>query len=346
MASLPIRPNLLRFSRQIAARLPGVWTAAAHRPDPNEPDQFSEVWDSQMLEWATAEFDASKSAVLTSSNGDRLLAMAHPRRRADFIVGALAPPGLRNDPVGDEDAPLAIIVPSDAVRAATVITRRFLPRYDEAVARLRLTALADALDGADQALAEWDAVSDSLCGPDGWPLDADAYGEHQSQRDAVAWQHMQTFLFHGPAVLADARAAMHGLAVGPQVAADWRWRLGALEAALEGGRRVRAEWEAAHPVPPGRLDVGERQQYADGVAERDADGWHYAHEFIVHGPALLDIARVAGATHTDDQVHVTVRAEAARARSTTAPVRAHTAARAESPPSHPVLDATSAPRAR
>jgi len=313
----PNRPNLNRFSRQVTDRLPGAWTARSHDPDPLEPDPYRDTWDSQMLDWAVCEFRPSQAAVLTGPAGERLLVVAYPLRDGEFIVGALAPPGLPHESIGDVHAPLAVTVPADAARAASVITRRFLPRWAEAVERIRLPTMACALEGAEQAEADWDAVSDTLC-DDGQPRDEHAYGERKSQlRDAVAWHHLETFLFHGPAALADARATVHALSAEPQAAARWQWRLGALQTALQGGLRVRAEWELARPQPGGpSSSTRDQQAYADAVAERDAEGWHYASEFITHGPVLLEIAQAAATPQRSGRAHSAVRTEAARARST------------------------------
>jgi hypothetical protein len=137
----PVRPNLHRFARQVAARLPGTWDADSRLPVGRSGRvDYSEVWDGQNLDWATAEFSPWKATVLTGPNDERLLAIAHPRHRTNFIIGALAPPGLNGDPRGDEDAPLAITVPADPARAASLLARRFLPRYEQAAAAVRANA--------------------------------------------------------------------------------------------------------------------------------------------------------------------------------------------------------------
>jgi len=344
-----VRPNLNRFASQVAARLPGTWSTRSHGPDPLDHDPYRDTWDSQLLDWAICEYRPARASVLAGPAGERLLLIAHPLRDGEFIVGALAPPGLAHEAVGDVYAPLAVAVPADAVRAAAVIARRFLPRWQEAVARIQLPALACAIEGAEQAEADWDAVSDSLCDNDGQPLDEHVYGERKSQqRDAPAWHHLETFLFHGPAALADARATVRGLGVEPDLADRWRWRLGALQKVLEGGLRVHAEWELTRPKPgrqPGD-NARDREAHADAVAERDAEGWCYASEFIAHGPVLLEIARAAATPQESDPARASVRAEAARARSTTPASGARPADLREPPPSLPSRGAGPGPRTR
>lgn len=76
--------------------------------------------------------------------------------------------------------------------------------------RRHLPALASAAAGINEACDAWDAVSDSLCDADGWPLDDKVYGGGKVKRDAEAWKHAEVFLDHGPEVLAGVRAAADG----------------------------------------------------------------------------------------------------------------------------------------
>lgn len=76
--------------------------------------------------------------------------------------------------------------------------------------RRHLPALASAAAGINEACDAWDAVSDSLCDADGWPLDDKVYGDGKVKRDAEVWKHAEVFLDHGPEVLAGVRAAADG----------------------------------------------------------------------------------------------------------------------------------------
>lgn len=78
---------------------------------------------------------------------------------------------------------------------------------EQTVWQERVYALASAADGIRQASDQWDAVSDSYCDEDGWPVDETGYADGKVARDAAAWEHVETFLAHGPEVLASVRAA-------------------------------------------------------------------------------------------------------------------------------------------
>ncbi len=73
--------------------------------------------------------------------------------------------------------------------------------------RRHLPALASAAAGINHASNAWDAVSDSFCDMDGWPVDEKGYADGKVKRDAEAWKHVEVFLDHGPKVLAAVRAA-------------------------------------------------------------------------------------------------------------------------------------------
>ncbi|MCZ4122710.1 hypothetical protein [Streptomyces sp. H39-S7] len=285
-------PDLVRFAAQIAARLPGAWAATAHRPSPGPAwaDPFHEVWDDQTLEWATSEYRPHRAAVMTRGS-DRLLVTTHPQRGAEFIVGALAPAGLGEDSVGDANAPRAIVVGADPVRAATDIARRFLPRYDQAVWPVRIRALAAAADGIQRATARWDAISDSFCNQDGWPIDETGYANGKVARDAAAWEHVETFLAHGPAVLAsvqDAATAADYLD-GP-ISNDLR-RLREIGTHLEGAAQLQRDWQETTAQLTASLPWVQ-EIYQNREREfRNAEGWNHADELGGSGPALVRAAQ-------------------------------------------------------
>ncbi|NED88039.1 hypothetical protein G3I76_49160, partial [Streptomyces sp. SID11233] len=71
-------------------------------------------------------------------------------------------------------------------------------------------ALAAAAESITRASDAWDAVSDSLCDEDGWPLDETRYADRKVRRDAEAWAGVETFLAHGDEVLSGVRANAQG----------------------------------------------------------------------------------------------------------------------------------------
>ncbi|MGW4492347.1 hypothetical protein [Streptomyces sp. NPDC004376] len=156
--------------------------------------------------------------------------------------------------------------------------------------RRHLQALAAAAAGIRQASDDWDAVSDSFCDEDGWPLDEKGYADGKVKRDAEAWKHTEVFLDHGPEVLAGVRAAADGpdYVEGP-ISDDLR-PLSGIDTILERAGQVRHEWDQIMALmeasQPGSLQLYQEQ----AEEHRNAEGWHYADELSYQGPALVRVA--------------------------------------------------------
>ncbi|WTI18197.1 hypothetical protein OIB37_11045 [Streptomyces sp. NBC_00820] len=155
----------------------------------------------------------------------------------------------------------------------------------------RVEALASAAEAIRQASDAWDAISDSFCDHDGWPIDEQGYEDGKVARDAAAWGHVEVFLAHGPEVLAGIRGATEGTdyVEGP-ISEDLR-RLRGIDTVLERAGQIRHEWDQVLALMEGS-QPGSRELYASQAYEiRNAEGWHYADELSYQGPAL---ARAAG----------------------------------------------------
>ncbi|MEU0447531.1 hypothetical protein [Streptomyces tendae] len=153
--------------------------------------------------------------------------------------------------------------------------------------RRHLPALATAAAGINEASDAWDAVSDSLCDADGWPLDEDVYADGKVKRDAEAWKHAEVFLDHGPEVLAGVRATADGpdYIEGP-ISDDLR-RLRGLATTLARASQLRQEWDQIMALMDGS-QPGSLQLYQERAEEqRNTEGWHYAHELSYQGSALV-----------------------------------------------------------
>jgi hypothetical protein len=256
-------------------------------------------------------------------------------------VAALAPPGIDGSLRADH-TPRGIAVSGDPVRAAADVDRRLLPRYRQAVEAVRVPALGEAHRLAQQALDDWDAVSDSLCDAAGIPLDEDAYGVRQVRRDAEAWEPFETFLFHGPAAIGHAEAALTALPLPASTAARWEYRLRSLAAALAEGTSIRDEWESRlaavldQQVGPDRWVT-----FNEGLAERNAEGWYAVTVFMDHAPVLQAIADA----EQERAELAAVRVAAARARSTTNGAAPRPGTRLPPAPDAPSTTAAPAPAA-
>ncbi|MZD08302.1 hypothetical protein GTW43_24940 [Streptomyces sp. SID5785] len=153
----------------------------------------------------------------------------------------------------------------------------------------RTARLATAIAAGERTLEEWDAVSDSLCDGEGWPLD-DRYGLRQQQRDAEMWAQFEPYLRQGPPLLAHAEASLPRLGPDERVAARWAYRLRVLRDALKGGTRVQGELEfVAEVLLPEHPHYEETWQRA--IALRNAEGWHYALTWFEHADALTEITQ-------------------------------------------------------
>ncbi|ORT59151.1 hypothetical protein [Streptomyces sp. CB03238] len=312
------RADLAEFTEELSARLPGSWTVARHEHQAADEGQIplsERVWDYGHVSWVLSEFTPRRSAVLTSDSGIELLITDRPLRKHEFLVAAFEPRGTGVDTT--TKTPNGIVVSNDPVRAASRVTNRLLPRYQEAVRETRLSQVAKSVAAGQRVLAEWDAVSDSLCDADHWPLD-ERYGLRQQVRDAEMWVQFAPFLEHGPALVAHAEQALPLLDPAERAAGHWTYRLRSLREALTGGTRVQAEFqvvaEALLPDHPRSKAV-----FADAVSMRNAEGWHYALTWTDNAGVLVDMARAEKALPTPPPRPLrvrparSVRAEAARA---------------------------------
>ncbi|MFC4035149.1 hypothetical protein ACFO3J_27295 [Streptomyces polygonati] len=307
---------LRTFSDALALRLPGSWNAAVKDHFAYSPAYayvMDRLWDHGHAQWGLQDFVTDEATLLDSSGTELLVVLPRPHHRTQFLVAALAPPGI-DGVLRSGNAPHGIAVSADPVRAAADVERRLLPRYRHAVEAVRIPALREAHRLAQQALDDWDAVSDSLCDQQGIPLDEDAYGVRQTQRDAEAWQPFETFLFHGSAAIDHATAVLPALSLPASTLDRWSYQLHSLADALAEGIRIRDNWEPRlvakieQPLGPDRWIA-----FNDTLDERNAEGWHAMTLFIDHAQVLHAIADA----ERERAEPAAARVAAARARSTT-----------------------------
>ncbi|MEV3853167.1 hypothetical protein AB0J38_02450 [Streptomyces sp. NPDC050095] len=153
----------------------------------------------------------------------------------------------------------------------------------------RIEQLSAATAVGERALAEWDAVSDSLADADGWPFD-ERYDLRQHQRDAEMWAQFEPYLRQGPPLLAHAEAALARFAPDVQLAGRWPYRLRELRTALEGGAQVQGNLEFVSEILL-RDHPAYEETWRRAVALRNAEGWHYALTWVEHAPALAEITQ-------------------------------------------------------
>ncbi|MFF5491315.1 hypothetical protein [Streptomyces virginiae] len=118
--------------------MPGTWTSTYTRHAVYE-DQIattSTVWDAGAVGYAASNFVLGRQAVLGRADGARLSVFDRPLYPAQFMIGALEPDA-HHDAFHEVAEPNGIAIPSDPVRAAAQVTRRLLPRYDQALRQVQ-----------------------------------------------------------------------------------------------------------------------------------------------------------------------------------------------------------------
>lgn len=170
--------------------------------------------------------------------------------------------------------------------------------------RRHIPALASAVAGIRQASDAWDAVSDSFCDTDGWPVDEHGYEDGKVKRDAEAWRHVEVFLDHSPEVLAGIRAtACAADYVEGPISEDLR-SLRGIDTTLKHAAKLQREWDQIMALMDASLPGSRKLYEGRAKEERNADGWHYADELAIHGPALVRAADfLAGRADTEQSAH-------------------------------------------
>ncbi|MEU6172717.1 hypothetical protein ABZ832_12375 [Streptantibioticus parmotrematis] len=181
--------------------------------------------------------------------------------------------------------------------------------------RAHIRALAAAASGITQATAAWDAVSDSYCDTDGWPIDEKGYADGKVARDAAAWKQVEVFLDHGPEVLAGVRAAARGTDYVEGPISEDLSRLRGIDTTLARASQIRHGWDQVVALvdasPPGAREV-----YVSRAQEiRNSEGWHYATELEYQGAALARAAEHLASRPENDRTAAADRVQAALARS-------------------------------
>ncbi|MGW2137681.1 hypothetical protein ACWCW2_16930 [Streptomyces sp. NPDC001773] len=131
------RTDLAALAAGLADRLPGTWTSEYQR-HAQYADQFprtEQLWDTGHVHYIVSQYVLTHDAVLHGPNDQRLYVTDRPRYPHQFVVAPLAPVGTHLKPhhFDTVEEPHGIAVPKDPVRAAARISRRVLPRYEQAL---------------------------------------------------------------------------------------------------------------------------------------------------------------------------------------------------------------------
>ncbi|MFE6163146.1 hypothetical protein ACFQ7F_30010 [Streptomyces sp. NPDC056486] len=131
------RTDLSAFATGLAARLPGTWTSTYQRHAAYR-DQFpttNQVWDISHVGHIVSQYVLTHDAVLHGPETQRLYVTDRPLYPHQFVVAPLQPDGegIKPHHLDGVDEPHGVAVPNDPARAAAHVTRRVLPRYQQAL---------------------------------------------------------------------------------------------------------------------------------------------------------------------------------------------------------------------
>ncbi|MER7986537.1 hypothetical protein ABTY53_13180 [Streptomyces noursei] len=266
-------------AEQIAARLPGRWSAQLeiYSHPIWQHDLVALLWDDGELIRAVTEQQIPFAAVLTNHAGIELLLAERPGHPSDYLVAAFAPEGF-DDNYDAAHAPRSLAVPGSSRLAASAIGEQFLPTYHRA---LHARCLADVAYGLASLRDEHEAlqvVRESGRYSDAALLAPGSLPELERQFDDLARYKLRHYFFYAPTLLDQCRPAQTPW---PQDAAA----LERLRTALDQCSAVLAQRATA--VTPGTAVT------ADAKAGRGPQLLPVVDALLADGDVLLRQARAA-----------------------------------------------------
>ncbi|MGW5119064.1 hypothetical protein ACWEQ8_27010 [Streptomyces noursei] len=195
-------------AEQIAARLPGKWSAQLeiYSHPVWQHDLVPLLWDDGELIRAVKEQQIPFAAVLNNHAGIELLLAERPGHPSDYLVAAFAPEGFDDD-YDTAHAPRSLAVPGSPRLAASAIGERFLPTYHGA---LHARCLADVAYGLESLRDEYEAlqvIRESGRYSDATLLAPGSLPELERQFDDLARYKLRHYFMHAPALLDQCRPA-------------------------------------------------------------------------------------------------------------------------------------------
>ncbi|MFD4476433.1 hypothetical protein ACFWPU_10015 [Streptomyces sp. NPDC058471] len=237
------RPYLGDFGEDLAARLPGTWSAHLelyYNPIVQE-DLIPPLWESGDLLQALLHDAVPGAVVLKNELGTELLLIERPGHSSGYLLGAFATEEY-DDNWEEPNAPRSIVLPGEPDFAAHAVATTFLPAYSRALHHRRLDTILRALKRIRAEHGTLQAIKDSGRYSDGVPLaDSRMIPEMERTFGDYAWLSFRDVLEHAPVLLSRCRPAMTPW---PQDAAA----LDRLRTALADSQEVRMEDKALSGV--------------------------------------------------------------------------------------------------
>ncbi|AZS84493.1 hypothetical protein ELQ87_09495 [Streptomyces griseoviridis] len=203
------RPYLGDIGTEIAARLPGTWSAALeiYSHPLWQEDLWPMLWEAGEIYRALEDHRIPFASVLKNGTGTELLLIERPGHRSGYLLGALTDRE-QEDPHDDPTTPRSIALPADPGLAAHAVTRTFLPAYHRALHNQDLNNVLRALERIREDHQTLQAIKDCGRYSDGVPL-GNSRLISGLERDFAdhAWLSYRDVLEHAPILLTRCRPA-------------------------------------------------------------------------------------------------------------------------------------------
>ncbi|MCZ4103631.1 hypothetical protein [Streptomyces sp. H39-C1] len=201
------RPYLGDTGQDIAARLPGAWTATVETYPRRhwQEDIVGSLWDSGDLFQAMVHDHVRCAIVLENPAGTALLLIERPGHASGYLLGAFATEEY-DDNWDDPHAPRSIVLPAEAELAAQAVAHTFLPDYRSALHHRRLDTVMAALNRIRPDHETLQAIAESGRYSDGMPFDNPRLLKEMERSYADrGWRSFQDVLQHAPLLLSRCR---------------------------------------------------------------------------------------------------------------------------------------------
>ncbi|MFC9948221.1 hypothetical protein [Streptomyces pratensis] len=197
------RPYLGDFGTEIAAQLPGTWSAELeiYSHPLWQEDLWPMLWEAGEMYRALEDHRIPFASVLKNGSGTELLLIERPGHRSGYLLGALTDRE-QEDPHDDPTTPHSIVLPADPGLAARAVADTFLP----ALHHQDLNNVLRALERIREEHQTLQVIKESGRYSDGVPL-RDSRLIAGMERDFAdhAWLSYRAVLEHAPLLLTRCR---------------------------------------------------------------------------------------------------------------------------------------------
>ncbi|MFD8117891.1 hypothetical protein [Streptomyces microflavus] len=203
------RPYLGDIGTEIAAQLPGTWSAELeiYSHPLWQEDLWPMLWEAGEMYRALEDHRIPFASVLKNGSGTELLLIERPGHSSGYLLGALTGRE-QEDPHDDPTTPRSIVLPADPGLAARAIAETFLPAHRRALHHQDLNNVMNGLARIRDEHEALQAIKGSGRYSDGVPL-RDSRLIAGMERDFAdrAWLSYSAVLEHAPLLLTRCRSA-------------------------------------------------------------------------------------------------------------------------------------------